>query len=269
MSALRTVQNLFFKRKEDAAKGILLYEKELANILSATKLSNQKNGSNDEAVNITKTPSVDIINNFNNNLLTSEFIKSLKSELDSAKLLGHKQTEGNSLGNLGNVYANLGDMKRAISHYKQSLRIAREIGDHHGEGNSLGNLGNAYAALGETRRAIDHYEQALLIAREIGNRHGEGSHLGNLGNAYADLGEIRRAIDHYEQALLIAREIGDRRGEGNRLGNLGNAYAALGETTQAVDCLEQALAIFEAIESPNAKRVRRWLDELRGKADGG
>ena len=48
-----------------------------------------------------------------------------------------------------------------------SPSIFREIGDRRGEGNSLGNLGNAYAALGETRRAIEHYQQSLAIGREI------------------------------------------------------------------------------------------------------
>ena len=50
------------------------------------------------------------------------------------------------------------------------------------EGAWLGNLGNAYAALGDVHKAIEFYEQALVIAREIGDRQGEGADLGNLGN---------------------------------------------------------------------------------------
>jgi hypothetical protein len=56
--------------------------------------------------------------------------------------------------------------------------------------------------------------------------------------------------------------------EGNRLGNLGLAYAALGEVFPdgdrpgTINYYEQALAIFEAIEDPNAEKVRRWLAEL-------
>ncbi len=64
----------------------------------------------------------------------------------------------------------------------------------------MGNLGNAYADLGEVRKAIEYHEQALVIDREIGDRRGEGADLGNLGLAYAALGEVRKAIEYFEQA---------------------------------------------------------------------
>ena len=65
----------------------------------------------------------------------------------------------------------------------------------------MGNLGLVYSDLGEPRKAIELYEQALKIAREIGDRRGEGNQLGNLGVTYSNQGELRRAIEFYEQAL--------------------------------------------------------------------
>ena len=55
----------------------------------------------------------------------------------------------------------------------QALVIAREIGDRRGEGNHLGNLGNAYLRLGEVRKAIEHYEQALKLFEDIESPHAE------------------------------------------------------------------------------------------------
>jgi tetratricopeptide (TPR) repeat protein len=37
------------------------------------------------------------------------------------------------------------------------------------EGADLGNLGNAYAALGEVEKAIDYHKQALAIFQAIGD----------------------------------------------------------------------------------------------------
>jgi tetratricopeptide (TPR) repeat protein len=113
--------------------------------------------------------------------------------------------------------------RERIQWLETGLSSARELGDRRGEGAALGNLGNAYAALGEVHKAIECTEQHLAIARETGDRSGEGAALGNLGNAYADLGEAHKAIEYHEQALVIDREIGDRYGEGNALGNLGIA----------------------------------------------
>jgi tetratricopeptide (TPR) repeat protein len=71
-----------------------------------------------------------------------------------------------------------------ISWMETALAAARRLNDRSMEGVHLGNLGNAYAYLGEIRKAIEHYEQALAIAREIGYRRNEGVWLGNLGIAY-------------------------------------------------------------------------------------
>ena len=71
----------------------------------------------------------------------------------------------------------------------------------------LGNLGNAYGDLGETRRAIQFYEQTLLIHRETGDRRGEGIVLWNMSLELNELGERAQAIQHGEQALTIFEQI--------------------------------------------------------------
>jgi hypothetical protein len=55
------------------------------------------------------------------------------------------------------------------------------------EGPDLGNLGNAYQDLGELRRANDFYKRQLTIAREIHDRRGEGTALGNFGPLWGAL----------------------------------------------------------------------------------
>jgi tetratricopeptide (TPR) repeat protein len=191
-------------------------------------------------------------------------IEYYEQALAISREIGDRRNEGNWLGNLGLAYADLGEVRRAVEYYEQALEIARGIGDRRMEGNALGNLGLAYADLGEVRRAIEYSDQALAISREIEDRRGEGGWLGNLGLAYKNLGEVRRAIEYYEQALAISREIGDRRGEGMTLGNLGLLAKGQGDLARAHALWEQALRIFEAIEDPNAGRVRGWLDELAG-----
>ncbi|GAB4215387.1 MAG: hypothetical protein OHK0022_55230 [Roseiflexaceae bacterium] len=170
-------------------------------------------------------------------------VPQLERAVGAARRRRDRATEGIFLGNLGNAYSRLGEVRRAIKLYEQALAIAHELGDRHGEGSALGNLGLAYSHLGEVRRAIELHEQALAIARELGDRHGEGTALGNLGGAYAPLGEVQRAIEYLEQHLTIARELGDRRSEGNALGNLGVAYKELGEMQRAIDLYKLQLAI--------------------------
>jgi tetratricopeptide (TPR) repeat protein len=161
--------------------------------------------------------------------------------------IGDRRGEGNDLGNLGIAYRSLGQVEKAIEYYKQALVIQREIGDLRGEGADLGNLGIAYRSLGQVEKAIEYYQQALAIQREIGDRRGEGNQLGNLGNAYADLGQVEKAIEYYQRILVIHREIGDRRGEGADLGNLGIAYYRLGQVEKAIEYYQQQLVIVREI----------------------
>jgi tetratricopeptide (TPR) repeat protein len=183
-----------------------------------------------------------------------------ENPLNDEILLSTKNRHVAVLGNLGNVYSALGQVKKAIKYYEQALEIIREIGDRRGEGNILGNLGNVYSHLGQVEKAIEHYEQALEIIREIGDRRGEGANLGNLGLAYSDLGYVEKAIEHYEYALDISREIDDKHNEGNWLGNLGIAYRILGEVEKAIEYHEQALDI--SIEIGNRRGEGNALGNL-------
>ena len=61
----------------------------------------------------------------------------------------------------------MGQVIAAVEHYQQALAIAREIGDLRGEGNSLGNLGMTYRNLGQVKKAIECTEKAFAIFKEI------------------------------------------------------------------------------------------------------
>ncbi|MDQ3651205.1 MAG: tetratricopeptide repeat protein [Acidobacteriota bacterium] len=247
LQILSTAGDLYLKGSETIAEGLSLFDNERINIEAGQEWAATRFAGDDQAAQLCNRYAYAGVYVLNLRQHPHAFIHWQESALHAARKLRNRQSEGNHLGNLGNAYADLGEVRTAIDYYQQALMIAREIGDRRGEGSGLGNLGNAYKNLGEVRPAIEYYQQALAILREIGDRRREGNGLGNLGNAYARLGEVRAAIDYYQQALAIAREIGDRRGESTRLGNLGNAYASLGEVRTAIDYYQQALMIAREI----------------------
>lgn len=180
--------------------------------------------------------------------------------LEISRQIGDKQNEGSHLGHVGVAYAKLGQFKRAIDYFKKALSISNQIGDKRYQGNWLGNLGEAYRHLGEVELAIGFYKQALVISQQINDKQMYGSLLGYLGFAYKDLGEVELAIEHYNQALKISREIGYPHREATHLANLGKAYQELGELERARAFWREALQIYEAVKSPDAKKVRGWLE---------
>ncbi|HVF66843.1 MAG TPA: tetratricopeptide repeat protein [Pyrinomonadaceae bacterium] len=298
--------DLYLKGGDNIKRGLTLFDVERRNIEAGQEWACQHSSDNEAAARLCNEYPNAGVYVLSLRQHPRESISWFEAALASAHQLKDRTSEEVHSGNLGNVYANLGETRRAVELYEQSLIIARETGDRRGEGAMLNNLGNIHKELGEMHRSIEFHERALIVLREAGDRRDEGSTLGNLGIVYKNLGETRRAIGFHEQYLAIARETGDRRGEGNALGNLANAYAALGETRRAIEFHEQqltivrevgdrfgeagalfntglalgklgdrakaiahveaALEIFEQVESPLAERARAQLARWRGKS---
>jgi tetratricopeptide (TPR) repeat protein len=176
-------------------------------------------------------------------------LQSWRQALQIYREIKDRLGEGQSLGNLGNAYLNLGEYPKAIEYEQQWLAIAREIKDRQSEGKALGNLGNAYLNLGEYPKAIEYQQQVLAIAREIKDRQSEGQSLGNLGLAYFSLGEYSKAIEYEQQWLAIAREIKNRQSEGISLNNLGLTFYKSGNFFAAEKTLYKGIKVYESLRS--------------------
>jgi tetratricopeptide (TPR) repeat protein len=101
----------------------------------------------------------------------------------------------------------LGQTRRAIEIYKQTLVIRRESGDRNGEALDLGNLSICYAYLGQTSRAIEACEQSLVIDREVGNKYSEGLDLACLARVLIDENRYLEAIQRAQEGVKIGEEI--------------------------------------------------------------
>ena len=169
---------------------------------------------------------------------------------------------------LGWIYDDSGNPRKAIDYYEQALSIGREVyGERHPSvATRLNNLGAAWYALGDSRKAIEYYEQALSIGREVyGERHPSvAAMLNNLGEVWRSLGDPRKAIDYYEQALSIDREVyGERHPSvATDLNNLGSAWDALGDPRKAIDYYEQALSIGREVYGERHPDVATDLNNL-------
>jgi CHAT domain-containing protein/Tfp pilus assembly protein PilF len=152
-------------------------------------------------------------------------------------------TEAWALDLQGAIYENFGDRKKAVGYYDQALPLHRAAGDRQGEGNALNNLGMAFARLGEKRKALDYFKQSQVIFRELQDRRNLATLAANIGATQGDLGDHQLELDSYLEALAVQRQLGNRIGEAITLNNLGTTYLSLGEYQKALDSLRAAMAI--------------------------
>lgn len=111
--------------------------------------------------------------------------------------------EGTVLNNMAHVYAEMGDLTKALDLYAQALEPERMKGRPDHEGQTLANVGLVYAACGAPQRAIEYYERSLAIARGAAAGDVEASTLYRMAQAERELGRLDTALEHVRAAIEI------------------------------------------------------------------
>ncbi len=177
-----------------------------------------------------------------------------------------------SLNNLGTVYSNKKQYKKAEMLYKESLKIRQDILEkkHPDAAISLNSLGVIYLDQKKYREATYFLKRSLNINKEaFGMKHTRTADvLSNLGGAYIGLGEFKKAKPLLKQSLKIRKEVlGNNHPEiANSYNNLGSLYFMQGQYKKAEPFIRQALEIFEAIlglEHPNTKKIKYNYELLK------
>jgi tetratricopeptide (TPR) repeat protein len=211
---------------------------------------------------------------------------------------GDKGVRAVLLNNLGQVYAQYGDLGRAVAYYRKAVKRFECIGDRSGMAHVQGNLGSAYRRAHEWDKAIEYCYKSLRAFDELEDELGAAQMTGSLGRVYAEMGESKLAARYFEKSLKAFQTLGDRRSEAwvfNRLGrisvdqsldasikyynqslsifedlgqgqssgvvlsNLGRAYLDKGEASLARDCLERSLKILRKETKPAYYNASAWL----------
>ena len=148
---------------------------------------------------------------------------------------GDVRGEGDTLNNLGVVFADWGQYPRQWSTTRSLWSYARKTGDVRGEGQYPEQPGDGVCGTGaSTPRQWSTTRSLWSICRKTGDVRGEGQTLNNLGNVFKDWGQYPKAVEHYEKSLELSRKTGDVRGEGQTLNNLGLVYQDLGRIRKAL-----------------------------------
>ena len=185
---------------------------------------------------------------------------SLGEEAKKAAIKEHgedSKEHATSLNNLGTVYSNKKQYKKAKLLYEESLKIRQDILEkkHPDIATSLNSLGVIYQEQEQHREATYFLKRSLNIYKEaFGMKHPRTADvLSNLGAAYRELGEFTKAKPLIKRALNIRKEIfGDNHPDiANSYNNLGGLYIQKKQYKKAEPYFRQALEILETTLGPD------------------
>ncbi|MBW4684427.1 MAG: tetratricopeptide repeat protein [Komarekiella atlantica HA4396-MV6] len=154
-----------------------------------------------------------------------------------------------TLNNMAQVFANQGDIVRAIALWEQSLEIFEQIGDVKLKATTLNNMALVFAQQGDIPKAIALWEQSLEISEQIGDVKGKATTLNNMALVFAQQGDIPKAIALYEQSLEIFEQIGDVKLKATTLNNMALVFAQQGDIPKAIALYEQVVSTLAQISA--------------------
>ena len=172
-----------------------------------------------------------------------------------------------SLGKLGDLRLECGELPAAIAVYDESLALDRRLLDTYGEtpqalrdlSTSLGRLGSVRRETGDVAAATAAYEESLALRRRLVDAYGEtpqalrdlSINLGRLGDVRRETGDVAAATAAYEESLALDRRLVDAYGETSQalrelsisLNRLGDARRDSGVLPDAVVAYEESLSL--------------------------
>ncbi|MGI9551486.1 MAG: tetratricopeptide repeat-containing sensor histidine kinase [Aurantibacter sp.] len=125
------------------------------------------------------------------------------------------------------------------------------------------NIGSLYADREELKKAEVLYLKALKIDRENGNERFIASDLENLGNIYNKMELYADALSHHQEALKLREKLPYKVEEALSLSQVGHTHTLLKNHSLAKDFLNRALAVAEETKTTKLTRdIYQKLSEL-------
>lgn len=150
----------------------------------------------------------------------------------------------------GNRAMNLADWPAAANYYRESLDVFVRLGHRQGQQMQLGNLGVVYAEMGDFQAATRYFDPLIAKIDQVAIRRNAALYMLNAARADTDAGYVDRAIARLLQALEWSRQLGDEVQEGRVMHALGRAYWARGDLPQASTFFNEALRLRRKLNDP-------------------
>jgi tetratricopeptide (TPR) repeat protein len=183
-------------------------------------------------------------------------------QLESARTLGDRAAELDSLRGLGSASGYLGRAEESNRYYRQALALARELGDNTRIIQLLAVVVDRMDRENPSADIEPMYSEANAIAGELGDQLTDWATLNALGIIAYGSGHLEEAKQWYQRALESAQAAGNRLSEAQTLMNLGFLSEQMGDVAAAQKDYEATLAVARAFGTERYYAVGVALNAL-------
>jgi serine phosphatase RsbU (regulator of sigma subunit)/lipopolysaccharide biosynthesis regulator YciM len=139
-----------------------------------------------------------IANNHYYNKHYSEALKMYDKIKSFCKAYGNRNTYAGTLGNMGNVYADMGEIEKAMELQQQAVEMFTELGDKQGLTICYSALGIDYLHLKQYDKALEYFNKSLPLATEMNSLEDLIEIHQNLAQLYEEKSDYKEAYKNYK-----------------------------------------------------------------------
>ncbi|MCK4979113.1 MAG: tetratricopeptide repeat-containing sensor histidine kinase, partial [Candidatus Delongbacteria bacterium] len=159
-----------------------------------------------------------------------------------------------SYNNIGLIYNNLDDPKRALEYFIKSLKIDKETDNKTSLSRSLSNIGLVYKKLNDPERSLKSYEQSFQISKASGNKKGMATALTNLSTHFLEKGDYQKSLSKAKDGISISTLINSKNHLLHFYQIISEAYEKLGSFKKALGYYKKYSALRDEIYSEDSNQ---------------
>ncbi|MEO6304897.1 MAG: tetratricopeptide repeat protein, partial [Bacteroidia bacterium] len=152
--------------------------------------------------------------------------------------------------NIAGVYFDQLDYKMAIEYFKKTLEMAIKKNDNKVIGQTYNNIGSALSSLKDDKEAKEYYLKAVKVNLLSDNKHNLGYNYMNLASCEIAEKNFEKAKEYNKEALKIFTDFKDPYSIVSCLNVDADIFVAEKKIKQAVEVMERAVKLSEKTGSP-------------------
>ena len=154
-----------------------------------------------------------------------------------------------SLNNLGDEYFNYGKLDSALFIYLETGKLFEDLSHEQGTAYNLGNIGQVYAQLGQYEKAEINLNQAIRSLTELGDLYPISVYLLSLSDIYLVKDKDTEALHYAEQSLQLAQKYGLKDQISDADLKLSEIYEKMGEPDKAISYYKMHIIYRDSLKS--------------------
>ncbi|MGO9124490.1 MAG: tetratricopeptide repeat protein [Terriglobales bacterium] len=176
-------------------------------------------------------------------------LQMFKQSLEIQRDAGDQSWQALCLNNIGNTYLKKGESEDALTYLQQALQIREKLNAPE-MADTLHDLGEAYANLGQYDQAMASYMRSLDLYRKAGDKQGAALASLSMGTVFKYQGRLGPAVDALQEAVKAFHDLGDRSHTmADSLIDLADALAQSGQGADSGKLLDEAKGLARGLKN--------------------